>query len=59
MHNFSVTIARCFEDMCQHFIYFCTARPQNSLPIECFPLAYDRNVFKPKINSHPLSSGSS
>ena len=30
------------------FSFFpCTARLWNSLPIECFPLAYDLNDFKP------------
>ena len=36
-----------------------TARLWNSLPIECFPLAYDLNGCKSRINRHILSVGSS
>ena len=35
-----------------------TARPWNSLPIECFPLTYDLNGFKFRINRHLLPVGS-
>ena len=34
------------------------ARLWNSLPIECFPLTYDLNSFKSRINRHLLTEGS-
>ena len=34
-----------------------TARPWNSLPIECFPLTYGLKDFKSRINRHLLSVG--
>ena len=46
-HDFSVTIPRCF--------FPHTARLWNSLPIECFPLTYDLNGFKSRINRHLLT----
>ena len=42
LHDFSVTIPRCYKDV--------TAKLWNSLPIECFPLTYDLNDFKSRIN---------
>ena len=36
-----------------------TAGPWNSLPIECFPLTYNLNGFKSRINKHLLPAGSS
>ena len=30
--------------------FSCTARLWNSMPIECFPLTYDLNAFKSRIN---------
>ena len=35
-----------------------TARLWNALPIECFPLTYDLNGFKFRINRHFLTLGS-
>ena len=35
-----------------------TVRLWNSLPIECFPLTYDLNGFKSRINRHLLTAGS-
>ena len=59
LHDFSVTIIpRCYNDV--HVISFFprTARPWNSLPIECFPLTYNLSGFKYKINKHLLTAGS-
>ena len=41
LHDFSVTIPRCYKDV--YVNSFCprTAMLWNSLPIECFPLTYD------------------
>ena len=38
LHNFSVTIPRCYKDVYVNSFFLCTARLWNSLPIEYFPL---------------------
>ena len=38
--------------------FTCTARLWNYLPIECFPLTYDLNGFKSRINRYLLTVGS-
>ena len=50
LHDFSVTIPRCYKDVNSFFPG--TARLWNSLPIECFPLTYDLTGFKSSINRH-------
>ena len=51
LHDFSVTILRCYKDvLCQQFFWLW-----NSLPIEYFPLIYDLNHFKSRINRHLLT----
>ena len=49
LHGFSVTIPRCYKDVCVNSFF---PRLWNSLPIECFPLTYDISGFKSKINRH-------
>ena len=56
LHNFSVTIPRCYKDVTSFFLP--TARPWNSLPFECFPLTYTLNGFKSRINRRLLTAGS-
>ena len=58
LHDFSVTIPRCYKSV--YFISFFsrTARLSNSLCIECFPLTNDLNGFKSSINRHLLTVGS-
>ena len=56
LHDFSVTIPRCYKDVNSFFLR--TARLWNSLPIECFPLTYDRSGFKSRINRYVLTVGS-
>ena len=56
LHNFSVTIPRCYKDITSFFLP--TARPWNSLPFECFPLTYTLNGFKSRINRLLLTAGS-
>ena len=56
LHDFSVTIPRCYKDVNSFFPR--TARLWNSLPIECFPLTYDLSGFKSRINRYPLTVGS-
>ena len=58
LHDFSVTIPRCYKDGYVNSFFPRTARPWNSLPIECFSLTYDHSGFKSKINRHLLTVGS-
>ena len=58
LHDFSVTILRCCKDVYVNSFFPRTARPWNSLPIECFPLTYDLSGFKSRINRHLLTVGS-
>ena len=37
LHDFSVTIPRCYKDVCVNIFFPRTAKLWNSLPIECFP----------------------
>ena len=54
LHDFSVTIPRCYKDVCVNSFFPRTA---NSLPIECFHLTYDLSGFKSRINRHLLTVG--
>ena len=58
LHDFSVTIHRCYKDVYVNSFFLRMARPWNSLPIECFPLTYDLSGFKSKINRYLLTVGS-
>ena len=58
LHDFSVTIRRCYKDVYVNSFFPRTARPWNSLPIECFPLTYDLSDFKSRINRYLLFVGS-
>ena len=58
LHDFSVTIRRCYKDVYVNSFFPCTAKLWNSLPIECFPLTYDLSGFKFRINRHLLIVGS-
>ena len=51
-HDFSVIIPRYYKDGYVNSFFPCTARPWNSVPIECFPLTYDLTGFKSRINRH-------
>ena len=53
LHDFSVTIPRCYKDVNSFFPL--TARLWNSLPIECFPLTYDLSGFKSRINRNLIN----
>ena len=46
LHNFTVTILGCFNDVSVSSFFPYTARLWNFLPAECFPLTYYRNGFK-------------
>ena len=56
--HFLVTISRCYKDVYVNSLFFRIARLWNSLPIECFPLAYDLIGFKPRIIRYLLTVGS-
>ena len=58
LRDFSVTIPRCYKDVYVNSLFPRTARLLNSLPIECFPLTYNLNGFKSRINRHLLTVGS-
>ena len=50
LHDFSVTIPRCYKDVYVNSFFPHTARLWNYLPRECFPLTDDLNGFKSRIN---------
>ena len=56
--DFSVTILRCYIDVYVNSFFPCTARLWNSLTIKCFPLTYDLNGFKSRINRYLLTLAS-
>ena len=57
LHDFSVTIPRCYKDVQVNSFFPCTASLWNSVPIECFPLIYDLSGYKFRINKHLLTAG--
>ena len=58
LHDFSVTIPRCYKDVYVNSFFPRTDRLWNSLAIECFPLTFNLNGFKSRINRHLLNVGS-
>ena len=58
IQHLTFTIPRYYRDVNDNSFFPCTARLWNSLPIEYFPLTYDLNSFKFRINRHPLAVGS-
>ena len=58
LHDFFVTIPRCYKDVYANSFIPRTARLWNFLPIECFPLIYDISGFKSRINKHLVTVGS-
>ena len=58
LHDFSATIRRCYKDVYVNSFFACTARLWNSMHIECFPLTYNLNGLKFRINKHLLTVGS-
>ena len=58
LHDFSAVIPRCYKDVYVNSFFPHTARLWNSLPIECFPLTYNLNGFKSRINRYLLTVGS-
>ena len=58
LHDFSVTIPRCYKDVYVNSFFPRTARLWHYLPIECFPLIFDLSGFKCRINRYLLTVGS-
>ena len=58
LQDFSATIPRCYKDVYVSSFFPHTARLWNSLPINYFPLTYNLNGFKCRINRHLLAVGS-
>ena len=58
LHDFSVTISRCYKDVYVNSFFPRSARLWNSLPVECFPLTYDLSGFKSRISRYLLTVGS-
>ena len=58
LHDFSVTIPKCYKHVYVNRFFPCIAMLWNSLPIECFLLTYNLHVFKSRINRHLLTVGS-
>ena len=58
LHDFSVTIPRCYKDVYVSISVPRTTRPWNSLPIKCVPLTYNLNGFMFRINRQLLTVGS-
>ena len=58
LHNFSVTIPRCYKGVYVNSFFPCIARHWNSLSIECFTLTYNLNGFKSRISRHLLTAAS-
>ena len=56
LHDFCITIRRCFKDFYDNVFFLWTASFWNFLPIECFPLTYVLNGFKSRINRHLLTA---
>ena len=56
--HISVTISRCYNDIYTNSVSPGAAKMWNSLCIECFPLTYNLNGFKSRINRHLLTVGS-
>ena len=54
LHDFSVTNPRLYKDVYVNSFFSRSARLYNSLPAEYFPLTYDLNGFKSRVNSHHL-----
>ena len=57
LHDFSITIPRCYKDVSVNCSFPRTTRLYNSLPAEYFPLSYDLNDFKSRVNRHLLLAG--
>ena len=58
LHDFSNTVSRFHKNVYVNSFLPRTAILWNSLPRECFPVIYDLNGFKSRVDRHFLSLGS-
>ena len=58
LYNFFITIPRCYKNVYVNSFFPCIARHWNSLPVAYFPLTYDLNGLKSRINWQLLIVGS-
>ena len=58
LHDFSVTIPRCYKDINVNSFFPRTARLWDSVTLECFPWTYDLSGFKSRINRYLVTVGS-
>ena len=58
LHDFSVTIPKCYKDVYVNSFFPCGTKLWNSLPIQCFHLTYVLSGFKSRSNTHLLTVGS-
>ena len=56
LQDFSLTIPRCYKDVCFNGFFPRTAGLLNSLLVEWFLLTFDLNCFKSGVNTHLLSN---
>ena len=54
LHDFSVTIPRCYKYVYVYSFFPCMAQLWSSLPIKYFSLTYDLSDFKSRIERHLL-----
>ena len=52
LYGFSVNIPRCYKDDYVSSLFPPTIRPSNFLLVEYFPLTYDLNCIKSRVNRH-------
>ena len=57
LNDFSVTIPRCYKDVYVNSFFPPIARLWDSRPKEWFPLTYNLNGFKSRINRYLLTVG--
>ena len=55
LHDFSVSISRCYKDVYVKSFFSRTARLWNFIPIQCFSLTDNLNGFHSRINRHLLT----
>ena len=58
LHDFSVTIHRCYKSVYVNSFFPRTVRLWNPLPLECSPLTCYVSGFKSRISRHLLTEGS-
>ena len=58
LNDFFVTVPRCYKDIYVNSFFPGLARLWNSLPIQFFPLTYNLNGVKSRIDKHLLIAGS-